>query len=394
MSLRLLLAVLLAFVFANLALAQPAPACNASAGAIAYVPLQGSPFAAVAAADGCTLFVSLTGDFPGVRNGIAVLHREGGTFTTLGVLADNDTPYGMVLTHDGKLLIVANNTNVVLLDVDHMLNGGGSAIAGYISEPGTDNPLSIYANVTADDRYLFIAEEGADRIAVFDLAAARAADFKDVKAIGFIPAGLAPIALTFSPDGKYLYATVQEAADSDHWPAACKPQGEDPATAAIEDPEGAILVIDMARATTNPEHAVVVKVPAGCGAVRLAVSPDGARAYISARGDNAVHVFDTAKLTADPDHSRIATIPAGTAPVGIVLFDGGKKLAVANSNRFSQGPQAKETLSVIDTATLSVSGTIETGAFPRELSLTADGKTLLVTNSGSDSLELIDGTRR
>jgi DNA-binding beta-propeller fold protein YncE len=35
-------------------------------------------------------------------------------------------------------------------------------------------------------------------------------------------------------------------------------------------------------------------------------------------------------------------------------------------------------------------GTISAGAFPREMCVTSDGKTLLVCNFGSDSVEVID----
>jgi YVTN family beta-propeller protein len=376
--------------------AAPSPTqCNQSAGPTAFVPLEASPFAAVAMQDGCTIFVSVTGDFADARNGIAVFSRDGGKVAFQHLLADNDTPYGMVLTHDGQLLIVANNTNVVVVDAERLRAGENGLLMGYISEPGRDNPLSLYANVSPDDRFLFVAEENKDRITVIDLAAARAANFKDIKILGAVPASLGPIALTFSPDGRYLYVTTQQADDNDHWPVACKPQGEDPTTSMPEDPEGAILVVDVTRAESDPAHSVVAKIPAGCSPVRLALSPDGTRAYVTARGDNALHVFDTAKLTADPDHARIASVPTGIAPVGVVVVDGGRKIVVANSNRFGPGPAASQTLTVIDAAKVAsgkdaVVGAVPAGAFPRELALTADGKTILVANSDSDSLELVD----
>ena len=133
--------------------------------------------------------------------------------------------------------------------------------------------------------------------------------------------------------------------------------------------------------------------PAGGGAVRLALSPDGARAYVTARGDDALLVFDTEKLARDPEHARIASVPVGVAPVGIAVVDKGRKIIVANSNRFAATPAASETLSVIDAEKVdsgkdAVIGTIRAGQFPRELSVTADGKTLLVTNSGSELVDL------
>jgi YVTN family beta-propeller protein len=216
--------------------------------------------------------------------------------------------------------------------------------------------------------------------------------------IGRIPAGFAPIAMALSPDERLLYATIQQAPDSEGWPAACKPEGQDSATATPEDPEGAVVVIDAARAQADPKNSVIARIPAGCAPVRLARSPSGDTLYVAARGDNALFVFDTAKLITDPEHARIARVPVGTAPVGVAIIDDGRKVVVANSDRFSLGTAGREGLSIIDAAKAAsgapaLIGAVRSGAFPRELSITADGKTLLVTNSDSDQLELVDLTQ-
>jgi hypothetical protein len=176
--------------------------------------------------------------------------------------------------------------------------------------------------------------------------------------------GNGPIALTFSPDGKLLYTTSEGAAAAWKWPRACKQEGRPalvaPRGAELVDPEGA--VVDVARARTDPANAVVAHVPAGCSAVRLAISPDGRRIYVTARNSNAVEVFDTAKLISDPDHSRLGTAPVGEAPVPVAEKEG------ADAGL----------------------GTILSGAFPRELSVSADGHTLFLTNAGSSSIQVID----
>jgi DNA-binding beta-propeller fold protein YncE len=135
--------------------------------------------------------------------------------------------------------------------------------------------------------------------------------------------------------------------------------------------------------------------PRGCSAVRLAISPDGRRIYVTARNSNAVEVFDTTKLVSDPDHSRLGTAPVGEAPVPVAVIDGGKKVVVGNSNRFAGG-NAPQTLSVLDAAKIEQKGTdaglgtIPSGVFPRELSVSADGHTLFLTNAGSSSIQVID----
>jgi len=384
-----------ALLCATPAIPAPVESCNQSAGAILHVPLQAHPFGVLAAPDGCTIFVSMIGEPRQSPSGIGIFKRAGGKVTPTRFLPDNDAPLGMVLTHDGKLLIIANNTNVVFLDVAKAISGETNPVVGTFSEPGRENPNSTYINVTADDRFVFVADEGVRTISVIDLEKARASNFGPDAFVGKIPVGNAPIGLSFSPDERLLYTTSQGAPIGLGWPRICKPEGQDPKTARPENPEGAVIVIDVERAKQDPEHAVLGTIPAGCSPVRLVLSPRGNRAYVTARNDNALIVFDTAKLLGDPLHARIASIPVGTAPVGVALADNGRKAFVANSNRFFARPNESQTLSVIDTTRLqegsrAVLGTIPAGSFPRELSVTKDGRTLLVTNFSSNTLELVD----
>jgi DNA-binding beta-propeller fold protein YncE len=152
-------------------------------------------------------------------------------------------------------------------------------------------------------------------------------------------------------------------------------------------------VIDVARAREHAEQSVLAEVPAGCNPVRVALSPSGDTAYVTARGGNAVNVFATAALLADPAHARVATVPTGKSPVGMALSANGARLIVTNSDRFGPDRSALETLSIIDTKAVAsgaaaVTGSIPAGAFPRELRFTADG-ILMVTNYLSDSVQFV-----
>jgi DNA-binding beta-propeller fold protein YncE len=369
--------------------------CNQPAReAIASVKLPGHPFAAIASQDGCSVFVSLASSDPLTPSGIAVLNRTGGSVSLKCVIPVERNPQGLVLTHDGKLLIVADDDFVVFLDVGRMIADKPHPVLGYLSD--LPNASSIYVNVTADDKYLFVSDEGIATITVIDLERARENGFQPDAMIGRIAVGVAPIALTFSPDQRYLYTTSELARPSYGWPAACKREGE--ATARIQDPEGALIVIDVKRAVTDPVNSVVAKVPGGCSPVRLALSPDGKTAYVTARNDNALLAFDTERLRAGSLAARIASVPVGPSPVGIATVAGGNNVVVANSNRFFGRPGHKQALTVIDARRLSsgegaVLGTIPAGIFPRELHLTSDQRTLLVTDYGSDTLQLIDVAR-
>lgn len=76
---------------------------------------------------------------------------------------------------------------------------------------------------------------------------------------------------------------------------------------------------------------------AGCSPVRMAISPDGRRIYVTARNTNAVEAVDATKLFSDPDPARVGLAPVGEAPVPVAVIDGGKKVVAGNSNRFAGG---------------------------------------------------------
>jgi len=71
---------------------------------------------------------------------------------------------------------------------------------------------------------------------------------------------------------------------------------------------------------------------------------------------------------------------------------------VTNSNRFGAAPTEAQSLLVLDATKVSggksaVLGSIRAGALPREMSVTADGRTLLVVNTLSRKLQVIDIAR-
>jgi len=80
------------------------------------------------------------------------------------------------------------------------------------------------------------------------------------------------------------------------------------------------------------------------------------------------------------------------------VVDSGRKVVVTNSNRFAGSSNDRQTLTVIDATKIgsdenAILGSIPAGAFPREMRVTFDGTTLIVTNFASSSIETIDLTR-
>jgi DNA-binding beta-propeller fold protein YncE len=361
--------------------------CNrAMASPLVHVMLPGSPFTALPSADGCWLFVSLTQPRPEV----AVIARANGGLTLKRMVTLPGWPMGMVLTHDGKLLIVADGPNVVFLDVGRLTTGNSNPILGYSGVGGVARPGSIYVSVTANDRYVFVSNEAVGTISVIDLAQTRRARFAQVRVIGSIAAGVGPLGLAFSSDQRFLFATVLSVKDRG-WSNRCSPEN-DP-TAVADRPEGAIVVVDMKLATTNPEASVVRRVPAGCSPARIVASRETGRVYVTARGSNELLTFTERELTGSSVRGRGERMTVGQSPVGVALVDAGRKVVVAGSDRFHTGTPGSA-LYVVDAARIGSNrtplGSIPSQGFPREIRATADGHTLLVTNFEGGSLQIVD----
>ncbi len=217
--------------------------------------------------------------------------------------------------------------------------------------------------------------------------------------VGQISTGGQAIAgVTISPDGSRLYVTSGIAGSSSATAGAdnpvltktnCVQQAGSAAQA-----NGLLTVINVAAAEVNPSSsAIVATVNAGCSPVRVTETADGGTLWVSARGDNRVLAFSTGMLETDAGNALLGYADTGgTAPVGLRLLDGGKLLAVANSNRFGTGTANATILSVAVPAAASVVETIPTGLFPREITVGSDDQTLYLTNYDSGSFQVISTT--
>jgi DNA-binding beta-propeller fold protein YncE len=87
-------------------------------------------------------------------------------------------------------------------------------------------------------------------------------------------------------------------------------------------------------------------------------------------------------------------VPVGKSPTGSTLMEGGSKLIVSNIG----SPNEQQSLTVIDTGKVTsgagaVIGTIPVGSGPRDATVLKDGRTLIVPNFNSNTLQVIDLSR-
>jgi DNA-binding beta-propeller fold protein YncE len=338
--------------------------------------LPGSPFGVVTTPDGAWSFVSLLSEIAVISD-----RSPGTTLVRTVALPAGAQALGVALTADGRSLLVASGAGVVVVDALKAEQGGADPVLGVLSSGKTGWAASATeVSVSPDDAYAFVSLEYGDSIAVFDLRAAASVHYTDSGFRGLIPLGHGVVGTAISPDGHWLYATSEVGAG----PSAHAGQAS-----------GTLSVVDLARAESDPAHAVVATVAAGCQPVRVAVTSQGTVVWVTARGRDALLGFSAAALRgADPDHALVADVPVGEEPVGLALAAHGRRIVVADSDRF-HAPGAHPELSLVDPAAAlagrpALLGSITAGDFPREMSLEPDERILLVTNYSSRQLEAID----
>ena len=375
------------------------PGCSAAsaagrqlpAGLTRLSPVPGDPFGVAVTADGRWSFVSLVGI--GTGGALGVFADAGSASPRLiRQIPVSGTGLGVTLTRDGRYLLAANGSGATVVSVQAAEQGSANAVLGTLSSGGS-GPAggAIEVATSRDGRFAFVSLEGSDKIAVFNLQKALASHFHTAGFVGYVPAGVAPVGLAVSPNGDWLYSTSEVRSFSEIRRAAHH------GTRSLElGGQGTLAVISVHKAETDPAHAIVSTVTAGCSPVRVITATSGGTVWVTARGSDMLLGFSASRLRGDPAHSLIARAGVGEAPVGLALVDGGQRVVVADSNRFSQ-QGAKSSLAVVDVAAAlahrpALAGYLPAGGFPRQMALEPDGRVLLVTDFASRQLETVNVT--
>jgi DNA-binding beta-propeller fold protein YncE/tRNA A-37 threonylcarbamoyl transferase component Bud32 len=330
------------------------------------VTVGGHPFDTVAAPGGFA-FVSLGG------NGLAVMKTSGFTPTLVQTVPVNNGQ-GMALTHNQKYLLVTSATGLTVFRVSDLESGLTSPLGTLIS-PGAHHPVEVA--VSPNDKFAFVSIQGSNKVAVFNLASALATGFSSSGLVGDVSMnGKDPVGIAASPDGTYVYV-----ASGLNSPAS-------------DSAGGTLTVLDMHTAETHPSSSVLKVVQAGCGPARIITSADGSDVWVTAGGANALEGFSADKLISDPAHALIASVAVGQTPLGLVMVANGNRIVVANSNRDKIGGSLPS-LAVIDVGKAlarkpALLGLVTAGQTPRQFGLEPNGKTLLVTNTGSGQVEAVN----
>jgi DNA-binding beta-propeller fold protein YncE len=317
-----------------------------------------------------------------------VLQRTGGIVQPFrSIKGEENNPPGSVnsLSHSGKTLIVSKDREIEFFDVQKLTSQREDPLVGRI---GDQHFLGSNGVITSDEKRLFATQHLTAWLSAIDLTESADHTLSRAAISGGIALDSNPATPVLSPDERYLYVPSFDSADKS-WPLVCRDPAAGLAAATLR--EGSVQVVDI----RNPKLPVVATLKAGCSTRRVVVSPDGNTIFATAAWDNVVLAFDVRPLRNGSAPVLIGKVPVGRFPIGIAVIDGGKKLVVANSNPNATGPDKSASLTVIDTTRIpsgaeAILGTIPAGVDARNVSVTADGHTLLVANGGSGTLELVD----
>ena len=280
--------------------------------------------------------------------------------------------FGMALTQDQKYLLVAGQSGLTVFRVSDLEHGLSTPL-GTLTSPGGRHAVQVA--ISPDGKYAFVTLQFSGHVAVFNLRRALKSGFGRADLRGLIPVAPRPVGIAASPDGHYVYVASGLA------------------TPASASGQGSLTVIDTLKAERSPASSVLRVVKAGCGPSRIAISKDSSDIWVTVGGSNALLAYSAAKLLSDPRHALIARVAVGELPLGLVFFDHGNRLLVADSNRDQLAGRAAD-VALIDVPNALVGkpallGTASSGAGAGQVVLYPGGQTLLVADTGSGQIQVI-----
>jgi DNA-binding beta-propeller fold protein YncE len=305
---------------------------------------------------------------------------------SITIIAAHDHPFTALPSQDGSALFISvvrdRGANGIL--VVHRSNGT-YRVGAFIPVDGSPTGLALTPDgrtllVGDDDRYAALSATAAARdeippisyvrnrftngaIEVVSSADGTHAFFSDeeddsvgIVTIGATATGTPSLAFTGRIPTEHLPVGMALSPDGARLYVTSEIGFGRPAVCARGRHTGSLAVIDVVAATANPpSNALLSTATAGCEAVRVALSPDGRTAWVTLRGDDSLAAFDTAKLVSDPEHALLRKARVGASPVGLALVRNGAVAFVANSNRFDPSATSS-TVDAVDTAAVFSGG--------------------------------------
>ena len=274
----------------------------------------------------------------------------------------------------------SKNVSVIDTSTDKVI---GSVNVGYY-------PLGVVVNPAGTTVYV-VNEEGT--VSIIDISTNNV--------IGTVEVGGLPYGIAATPDGKKVFVTdsgnVSVIDTSTNNITATVSTGDTPLGVAVT-PDGTKLYVanwgsqDIVAVIDTATNKVVGTINVGYHPVGVAVNPDGTKVYVSnirkhfegevIIDENSDFFIGTVSVIDTATDTVTATVKVEKEPSGIVVDPSGTKVYVAN--------YGNDSVSIIDTATNKVIGIVEVGSYPNGIAVTPDGKKVYVSNQGSNNVSVID----
>lgn len=198
-------------------------------------------------------------------------------------------------------------------------------------------------DLSKDGKLLYASNEDSAQTSVLDLAAG--------KVVQEFKVGEEPEGVTTSPDGKFVYVTSED--------------------------RGGIYVIDTAAGK------VVKNFKVGLRPRKVAFMPDGTKAYVTRENDAKVSIIDAVKHAPKGEIKLEGPDKAAEIkPMSVIISPDGSKAYVSTGRG--------KRVFVIDTATDKVTTSFEVGQRPWGIGVTPDGKLLYTANGPSNDVSVVD----
>ena len=228
---------------------------------------------------------------------------------------------------------VAGNTASLVSVIDTVTNTVGATIS-----VGTA-PAQVA--ITRDGGRVYVTNTGSNSVSVIDRSA--------LSVVATISLNARPAGIAVSPGGDFLY---------------------------VLDANGIVEVID------TRSNAIVASVTVGGTDGTLAVTPDGARVYVAS---GKVSVIDAAtnSVIASFAPEKTAVADVFNLAVGVAISPDGARAFVTVNTYLYDGPKFAATggIAVIDTATNTVTKTLDLFSLPGAIALSPDGSRAYAANA-------------
>src|SRR5262245_33335972 len=280
-----------------------------------------------------------------------------------------ERPLGLALAPDGKTLLVSND-GLALQSLTVVDTAAGTAEQTIPYPP----PQALFIGVafSPDGLHAYASAGSNESIRTYAVSGQQLTEGARIPLSTTDGAGQTidpfPAGLTVSADGKTLYVA----------------DNLSNALSIISLPAGTETRVPLSSRTCTIGAFGDASNGANClFPYTVALSRDGARAYVSDWGEKTVSVVDTASRT------PAGEITVGTHPSALAVNPQRNELYVANTD--------SDSISVIDTDTNRVTRTISlspyeaapVGTSPNALAVSPDGKTLYVANGGDNDVAVV-----